>query len=664
MDCWRINILGRFELCAPNGQEVALRARKSIALISLLGASPTQRLSRDRLALLLWEDMADGQARGNLRQLLAVTRGVAPFVEADPHIIGFAPGAAQSDIGEFEAALTEDTPASLEQAASLYRGDLLEGLSLRCRDFEEWLVAERERLRERAVQLFLRLMERAAASGIEPAIRWALRVLTVDPLHEPVHRALMQFYASQGRHAAALRQYEQLRDTLAQELGTRPEAETAALARRIREGRAGATKSTGPPLALDSDSRGDGPEMHTPPGPAVLPSIAVLPFNNLSGDPDQEYFSDGIAEDITTLLSRTRWLFVISRNSSFTYKGRALEVKQVARDLGVRYVLEGSVRRGGERVRVNAQLIDAETDHHVWARRYDRDLADVFAVQDEITNAVVEAIAPTIAQLEQRRALRKPPENLNAWEAYQRGLWYKTKRGRDNLEQSRALFQRATELDPLFAAAHAMLGMHYIDASLFGNAAEFQRALETAGKHANHALALDPDEIIALDVLSWIPICKGQYPAALELAERALAIDPNDIRALLQKGRTLLHAGRPQEARAPLYTALRLSPRDSLRVHVLTHLSVSSYVLGEYEDAARTAWRAVQDFPDWPNPYRWLAAALGQLGRVEQARQILDQAMQLSRSGFDFLIRSRPPWIPAEHHELMLEGLRKAGWQG
>ena len=154
------------------------------------------------------------------------------------------------------------------------------------------------------------------------------------------------------------------------------------------------------------------------------PSIAVLAFTNMSGDPEQEYFSDGIADDIITELSRMRWLFVIARNTSFTYKGHAINVKQVGRELGVRYVLEGSVRRGGQRVRVNAQLIDAETGTHVWAERYDRDLADVFAVQDEITLAVTGAIGPAVADAEQRRALRKPPSNLGAWEAYHRGLWH------------------------------------------------------------------------------------------------------------------------------------------------------------------------------------------------------------------------------------------------
>lgn len=207
MDRWCVNILGRFELRAPDGQEIALGARKSIGLLALLAAAPGQRMSRDRVAGLLWEDMPDAQARGNLRQLLAATRP-APFLEADAGSIGFSAGMVETDLAAFEAAIAEDTPAALERAAGLYRADLLDGFSLRDRDFDDWVTGERERLREHAVQLFLRLMERAAGIGVEPAIRWAIRILAVDPVHEPAHRALMELYARSGpsrRRSSAIR---------------------------------------------------------------------------------------------------------------------------------------------------------------------------------------------------------------------------------------------------------------------------------------------------------------------------------------------------------------------------------------------------------------------------------------------------------------------------
>src|SRR6516165_5381030 len=280
MDRWRVNLLGRFELRAPDEQEVSLGARKSIALLALVAAAPGQRMSRDRLAVLLWEDMPDAQARGNLRQLLAATRRPAPFLEADTASIGFSAEMVETDLAASEAAIAENTPAALEQAAALYRADLLDGFALRDRDFNDWLTGERERLREHAVQLFLRLMERAAAIGVEPAIRWALRILAVDPVHEPAHRALMELYAAQGRHAAALRQYEQLRETLSRELDTRPEPQTDALARRIRDDRRTPARTVVEPLVVESDGSSWVEPQRSPDAPSVpeTPSIVVLPF--------------------------------------------------------------------------------------------------------------------------------------------------------------------------------------------------------------------------------------------------------------------------------------------------------------------------------------------------------------------------------------------------
>src|SRR5262249_30607563 len=222
------------------------------------------------------------------------------------------------------------------------------------------------------------------------------------------------------------------------------------------------------------------------------PSIAVLPFQNMSSDPEQEYFADGIAEEIITALSRLPSLFVIARNSSFTYKGRTTDIRAIGRDLGVRYVLEGSLRKGGSRIRVTAQLIEAETSNHVWAERFDRDISDIFAIQDEITETVTVAIAPAIAQAERQRAMRKPPENLDAWASYQRGLWHFDQVTVEGNRLAERFFQTAINLDPSFAGGYVGLAyVHTVAATTFGTA-DLKEATRSSERLARQAVAFDP----------------------------------------------------------------------------------------------------------------------------------------------------------------------------
>ena len=265
------------------------------------------------------------------------------------------------------------------------------------------------------------------------------------------------------------------------------------------------------------------------------PSIAVLAFANMSGDLEQEYFSDGIADDIITELSRSRLLFVIARNSSFSYKGRAVDVRQVARELGVRYVLEGSVRRGGERVRVSAQLIDADAGIHVWAERYDRKLTDVFAVQDEITNAVTIAIEPAIADAEQRRALRKPPETLGAWEVYQHGLWHIVRFTSSGNERAREFFERAIALDPTFAPAYVKLAITWMSEPGYG-IRSLPEAARIATSWAEKALEIDADDAEAQSFLAYVGILTGRGEEAWQRISIALASNPNSHSANGIKG--------------------------------------------------------------------------------------------------------------------------------
>jgi adenylate cyclase len=394
------------------------------------------------------------------------------------------------------------------------------------------------------------------------------------------------------------------------------------------------------------------------------PSIAVLAFANMSGDPEQEYFSDGIADDIITELSRIRWLFVIARNSSFAYKGNATDVKRIGRELGVRYVLEGSVRRGGQRIRVNAQLIDAETGNHIWADRYDRDLTDFFAVQDELTLAVTIAIGPAVADAERRRALRKLPSNLGAWETYQRGMWHLSRVRSEDVPRARELFNRALELDPALAAAHTGLGSLFLREGTMFASRPLLEALRLSGEEAQKALELDPNDAEAHGLRAEATGHRGDYTGSFHHVERALLVNPNCAMAHHIKGWLQIFTGQPAEGRGAILYGIRLDPRRASYPFVRSHLVMSYYIEGDYETTVAEAERVIADRPDHPYAYRWLAAALGQLGRSNEARAALDKALAIARDAFRLYVEQRVPWMSQAVYEHMLDGLRKAGWRG
>ena len=394
------------------------------------------------------------------------------------------------------------------------------------------------------------------------------------------------------------------------------------------------------------------------------PSIAVLPFANMSSDPEQEFFADGIAEDVITALSRYPSLFVIARNSCFTYKGRAVDVKQVGRELGVRYVLEGSLRKSGNRIRVTAQLVEAETGNHVWAERYDRDLANIFAVQDEITEAVTIAIAPAIAEAERQRAMRRPPESLDAWAAYQRGLWHLSKVTVEDFTIALKLFETGTHLDPGFAGCYSGLALGRLQASAVYQLVDPVEAQSSAELFARRAVALDGANADALSCLGWALQARGELAGALAEIEQALAMSPNLAVAHWHRGAVLIFLGRPKAGLASIDTSIRLDPRNPFSVIRLLHITCGLYFSGEYEATVDAAGRLIRSYPDFPMVYRWSAAALGQLGRNTEAKDALDKAINLAPAAFNMYVRNRVPWFRPEDHAHLLDGLRKAGWEG
>ncbi len=390
------------------------------------------------------------------------------------------------------------------------------------------------------------------------------------------------------------------------------------------------------------------------------PSVAVSPFTNMSGDPEQEFFADGMAEDIITALSRCPWLFVIARNSSFTFKGRAIDVKQVGRELAVRYLLEGGVRKSGNRIRVTAQLVEAETGNHIWAERYDRDLVDVFSMQDEITRAVSVAVAPAIADAEVRRAMRKPAGNLDAWTAYQRGQWHLHNFSPDDNALAQKFFQQAIGVDPTFAGGYKGLAWAQGQAASVLQTRSLAEAQSSAEALARRAVALDGADAEAHSALGLTLWLRGDNEGALAEAERALTISPNLAFAHALLGATLIFSGHQREGIVSIETSIGLDPHDPMLPSRLNHVALGFYFCREYEAAVEAAKRAIRLNPDYPPPYRWLAAGLGQIGRIEEAKEALDK---VSPASLDMYVRGRVPWMRPEDHAHMLDGLRKAGWR-
>jgi len=390
------------------------------------------------------------------------------------------------------------------------------------------------------------------------------------------------------------------------------------------------------------------------------PSIAVLPFVNMSGDPEQEYFADGITEDIITALSQHRWFFVIARNSSFTFKGRAVDVKQVARQLGVRYVLEGSVRKAGERVRVTGQLVDADTGAHLWAERYDRNLEDVFAIQDEITQCVAGAIEPALLVGEGRRAIDKAAANPGAFDCCMRGMWYFYQLNREDFHEAQDWFRRSIELDPMFHRAHMGLARSLLGTCLFGWSENLERDRAVLCESAGRAVSLDDRDPYSHYALFGCHLLSGRLQLALAEAQRTIDLNPNFALAHLALGWVRIFIGRFQEALDPLLRALRLSPNDPLAFLFSNFIAMANYHMGNYEEAVHFAEIALSA-RRIPFVLITELACLGQLGRTDEARSLLDEITRDQPADIDRYWEFSFPYADPEHRAHLADGLRKAG---
>jgi adenylate cyclase len=385
-------------------------------------------------------------------------------------------------------------------------------------------------------------------------------------------------------------------------------------------------------------------------------SIAVLPFKNLSGDPEQEYFSDGITNDIITDLSKFRRLLVIASNTVFTYKGKVVKVKEVGQELEVRYVLEGSVQKLSNKVRINAQLIDATTGHHLWAERYERDINDLFTVQDEIVQTIVATLAIKVDAAERARAMRKDTDNLEAYDYVLRGKEFLLSGTRSTNIKAKEMFKKAIEQDSRYAAAYVGLGRSYYLSAINGWTEFPQQAIEKSLGFGQKALSMGEPDSFTHALIGSGYLRLGKYDLAISELKRAIELNPNDALSHLRLGTVMLYAGRTEEAIELLQTGLRFDPYSGYHVW---HLGLAYYLKGKYEDAIRTAEQGVGIYPNNAWIHLGLAAAYAQAGRSEEAERSAEMAMKLHpffevESSFT-LFRN-----PADRNKI-LEGLRKAG---
>ena len=388
-------------------------------------------------------------------------------------------------------------------------------------------------------------------------------------------------------------------------------------------------------------------------------SIAVLPFTNMSGDPEQEYFSDGISEDIITDLSKIGGLTVIARNSSFTYKGRSVDLRTVGRDLGVRSVLEGSIRRAGKRVRITAQLIDAATSTHLWADRYDRDLTDIFEVQDEVVEKIVGALAVTLTRGEQQRLRRHGTSNVEAYECWLRARALFTRGTRELIVEARAMYRRAIEFDHNFAAPHAGLAFAAIADHTSGWALDSAQALLEAERWARRALELNDQEPVSHMALGNVLLWRRDHKGALAEFARMIALDPNFAQGHTATGLALMYAGEPARALEPFAIAMRLDPHYP--DIVLHFLAQANFSLGKYEIAAQQLLDRIARNPSTDASRMLLASCYGHLGRAEDARTVWAELLKVNPD-FSLMQRARVlPYKNPDDFQRILEGLAKAG---
>jgi TolB-like protein len=642
----RLNVLGPFEARWSDGNAVDLASRKARALLAYLAVEKGRSPTRELLATLLWGDTGEERARHNLRQTLSKIRQCCDrAIAARGDSVEIDTAACSVDVFEFERLARSEDAGDLGEGLALYRGELLDGLTIRESEYEDWLMMARTRLCRLAYGIADRLVRVLVEEGrIDEAIQVLERRLTLDPACEPAHRDLMGLLNRTGRRSDALRQYQLCREALERVLSMEPSVETTDLFRSLKLSDAG-SKS-------DPES---GSAMPAARAAHALPTVAVLPFENLSSGEDA-YFVDGIVEDITTSLSCFHSLSVIARGSAFRYRDRDMTDRQIADELGAQYLVRGTLQRAGRHVRVNVQLLDAYAGLHLWGHRINRELEDVFVVQDEITSTIASTLAGRVEAARLAYARRAPPERLEAYDYVLRG---KDHHHRFTVEDCRIcldMFERAIERDPDYAVAYAWLACGIGQALVFDidDPAELINRSEAA---CERGLELDENESECHRVLAQVQLIRGNLQRAMWHQERALFLNPNDDRSVCSMGEFLAYCAKPKEAEGWVRKSMRLNPFHPERYW--THLARPLFHLERYEESLAALEHITRLRRD-DHIYRVAASA-----RLEDADVAKTNVVELKKAFPELdpiaFVNSMPYEHDAERREI-LDALEKVDW--
>lgn len=658
----KLRVLGEIEV--SRGSEVLSLppSKKTRALLAyLVMTGRTHR--RERLCELLWDIPDD--PRGALRWSLSRIRGIVDEgdtkrIVANRESVTFERQGAEVDLIEirrkFSGGIEAADLPTLRAAADAFRGEFLEGLELTdYHDFQAWCVAEREESRVLQAGILRNLVEQLTPQDVG-VLEYARAWVKADPFECKPRCTLVNLLFESGRRSEAEKQYEYGVRVL-EDAGSSTVGGLHGLWKTLNAGgsRQLVRQSDGlPPLVGETLA----PEVEG--AVADRPAVAVLPFSFMSDAGADEFFADGLTEDLITALSASRLFPVIGRNSTFTYKGRNVRVEEVASELGARYILEGSVRRSGDRVRISAQLIDAANGHHLWAEKYDRHLDDVFAVQDDITARIAAIVEPELSKIEHRRQSLNPPKIFAAWELCVRGSAALHAGTQEGNEEAKELFTHAASLDPAYSHAQAGLAYSYYRDLFLAVADDDEDTLAKCREHAERAIDLDPLDAFAQGTLGLAYLRSGQFALAVEQGRKAVEINPGRVASFALIGTALNGAGRPLDGIPYLERSLELNLIDPRNFIYMAFLAEAYFQAAQYEDAALWARKSLQQRPGHLEAQLVLAASLGQSGHTEEAGAVLAICEQLDA---DYASTWRRRWAFRSQEDIahIAGGLRRAG---